>query len=83
MMDRNDLTTLLKDSIVMIDFEKKDGTLRSMRCTLQEQFLPTPVYKDIETTKKKENAEVLSVWDLDSNGWRSFRIESVKSVKVG
>ena len=83
MMDRNDLTTLLKDSIVMIDFEKKDGTLRTMRCTLQEQFLPTPVYKDIETTKKKENAEVLSVWDLDSNGWRSFRIESVKSVKVG
>ena len=34
------------------------------------------------TIKKKENLDVLSVWDLDNNGWRSFRLDSVTDYQV-
>ena len=29
-----------------------------------------------------EEKYVLAVWDIDNNGWRSFRINSIVSVKV-
>ena len=32
--------------------------------------------------KKKENPDTISVWDIDKNGWRSFRIDSVKEIKI-
>ena len=30
--------------------------------------------------KRPENPDVLAVWDVDANGWRSFRIDSIKGV---
>jgi hypothetical protein len=30
--------------------------------------------------KRPENPDVLAVWDMDNNGWRSFRIDSVKEI---
>ena len=36
----------------------------------------------INTIKKKENQDVLSVWDIDKDGWRSFRLDSIKEFKV-
>jgi hypothetical protein len=48
-----------------------------MTCTLQESVLP-PVTKDDKPSQKKVrdvNIEVLSVWDTNANGWRSFRID--------
>jgi len=47
-----------------------------MTCTLQPSFLP----EQVETEKtRKQNDDVLSVWDTESNGWRSFRFDSVIS----
>jgi hypothetical protein len=31
---------------------------------------------------KVENPEVLSVWDLENLGWRSFRLDSIISANV-
>lgn len=84
MIDRDDLKSTLKESIIVIDFEKKDGTIRSMRCTLMEQFLPTPsAYVPTDAPKRKENPDVLAVWDLDINNWRSFRYDSIRAITVG
>jgi hypothetical protein len=84
MIDKDDLKSTLKESIIVIDFEKKDGTIRSMRCTLMEQFLPTPPrYIPIDAPKRKENPDVLAVWDLDINNWRSFRYDSIRAITVG
>ncbi len=64
---------------VTVVFEKKDGTLREMRCTLKD----VPQYErktESETTRKK-NDEVMSVYDMDKTEWRSFRIDSIKEIK--
>ena len=79
--DKNRLRKWLGEHLaygpVTVVFEKKDGTLREMRCTLKD----VPQYErktESETTRKK-NDEVMSVYDMDKSEWRSFRIDSVKS----
>lgn len=62
-------------------FTKADGTEREMRCTLREDLIQSTEKKTERT--KKENADVMSVWDLEKSGWRSFRLDSVKSIKFG
>jgi hypothetical protein len=58
-------------------FEKKDGTLRTMLCTLKD----VPPYERKTETVRAENEEVLSVFDLEISEWRSFRIDSVREIR--
>jgi hypothetical protein len=85
MMTRDELMTTLKENVAVVSFTKKDGTEREMRCTLQESMLP-PVFlngtEQMEQKVRKQNLDVVSVWDLDKNAWRSFRLDSVKAVSV-
>jgi hypothetical protein len=81
--DKNKLRKWLGEHLaygpVTVVFEKKDGTLREMRCTLKD----VPQYErktESETTRKK-NDEVMSVYDMDKSEWRSFRIDSIKEIK--
>lgn len=70
------LKELLKTNVVEVVFTKVNGDKRVMTCTLQPSFLP----EEVETEKtRKQNDDVLSVWDIDANGWRSFRFDSVIS----
>ncbi len=64
-------------SNVTVTFEKKDGTERVMNCTLQVSIVPQV---DAESTRKG-NDNVVAVWDLDKDAWRSFRVDSIKSVE--
>ena len=61
-----------------IKFTKKDDTVRDMRCTLGAGYLPVTEEKEI---KRKENTEVLAVWDLDKNAWRAVRYDSIKEIR--
>jgi hypothetical protein len=78
MWTKNELSEMLRNRRLEVSFIKKDGSLRVMNCTLLEKYLPT---NDKETTKK-ENDSVLSVWDIDNNGWRSFRLDSITEVRI-
>lgn len=82
MFNRDEVRDTLRASIATVIFEKVDGTERKMRCTLQESFLPA---QTVDATKetKKDNENTLAVWDLDNGGWRSFRIDSIKSITLG
>lgn len=82
MMDRFELKQTLQGNIATVVFEKADGTLREMRCTLQADFLPPQLLQE-NTVTRAENPNVLSVWDIDNGGWRSFRMDSIKSITVG
>lgn len=64
---------------VTVVFEKKDGTLREMRCTLKD--VPQYERKTESETPRKKNDEVMSVYDMDKSEWRSFRIDSIKEIK--
>jgi len=71
------LAGILEQSVVEVTFTKKDGTERVMNCTLLEDYLP-------ETTGvgRSAGSDALAVFDVDADGWRSFRWDSVKAVKL-
>lgn len=62
-----------------IIFTKKDGTERVMNCTLRGDMLPVVEIKE-DKAPRKQNDSVLSVYDLDAQGWRSFTVNTVKRV---
>ena len=71
------LAGMLEQSVVEVTFTKKDGTERVMNCTLLEDYLP-------ETTGagRSASSDALAVFDVDADGWRSFRWDSIKAVKL-
>ena len=69
---------LLKEGVVDVEFEKSDGTIRNMKCTLIEDKIPTS--KLPKGTGKQESDDVQPVFDVEKQEWRSFRWDSVKSV---
>lgn len=65
---------------VTVKFLKKDGDLRTMRCTLNP--LQVPQIEKKTDRVKEVNEDVCPVYDLDKQGWRSFRYDSVKEVLI-
>ncbi len=80
---KEDIKKLLQDNTLSVLFTKKDGTQRTMLCTLNTDLLPVADKKEGDEVKKekKQNEESLAVWDLEKNAWRSFRIDSIVSYK--
>ena len=71
------VTDSLRDGIVRLSFVKvKDGQIRNMRATLNEKFIPDA---QKPTTEVKKNEETVRVYDLDVEGWRSFRLNSLQT----
>jgi predicted PilT family ATPase len=79
---REDLVKLLNEQLVEVTFTKLDGDERTMMCTLRENFLPQANKGDPLSQTKIRNLEEknLVVWDINANGWRSFRYDRVKKV---
>ena len=63
-----------------ITFTKKDGTERVMNCTLRGDMLPVVEIKE-DKAPRKQNDNILSVYDLDAQGWRSFTVNTVKRIQ--
>ena len=65
----------LHRGVCRVVFEKANGEIREMRCTLDPSFMPeTPEYLAEENGSK----DYTPVWDTDLNEWRSFRFDSIK-----
>jgi hypothetical protein len=74
-MEKTDLIKKLHDNIVTVEFTKVNGDYRKMKCTFQSNYLPeTTNYDVVNDQKDKPN---LSVWDIDANGWRSFKWDNL------
>lgn len=73
--DKSTILEAARQGIITVRFTKKNGDERTMKCTLLSEYLPQQ--KDIEEVSTKENSNLLAVWDVEANGWRSFRIDSV------
>lgn len=66
---------------VTVTFTKKDGSERVMKCTTKDELIPQVVEESLTPKReKKTNEEVMSVYDLEAAGWRSFRWDSIKQV---
>lgn len=68
------LHCLHKFPVTKIVFTKRDGTERTMRCTLLESALPS---RDPDTGVKTHSPDVQPVWDVEAEAWRSFRWDSI------
>jgi hypothetical protein len=73
----------LKTDVLIVTFTKKDGTPREMHCTLLETTVPPtpPLEEGVEVKERVLSDDVLRVWDVQSDGWRSFRWDSVTEIK--
>lgn len=58
---------------VEINFTKKDGAERQMKCTLKEGVTPV-----VENPKTSDT--LCTVWDTELGQWRSFYFENIKQI---
>ena len=81
---KTDLQNLLSQNVLIVDFTKLNGDKRVMTCTLREDMKPRASKDDTMSQKKVRelNEEVVSVWDVNAKGWRSFRYARINSVDI-
>ena len=79
-IDRDWLLELLRAGEVKVTFTKTDGTEREMVCTLKEGVV-VPYEKKTERVKKV-NDDVVPVWDIEEQAWRSFKLSTVIGINV-
>jgi len=69
----------LRVSEAEVVFTKANGEKRNMRCTLDLNQIPAEMVPNTDGNITKVNESVIKAYDLDKQGWRSFRIDSVES----
>jgi len=74
------LKSVLREQKVIIEFVKKDGSVRKMVCTLSESKIPAE--KSPKGSGKTQNDQVLAVYDVENDGWRSFRWDSIQKIEL-
>ena len=78
-LNREQVLGDLHAGVCVVKFTKANGEARQMQCTLKEDIVP-PATKDDPISQKKVravNEEVVVCWDIEKEGWRSFRLDSV------
>jgi hypothetical protein len=89
---REQISKMLQENICEVTFTKVNGEVRVMPCTLDSKIVPpAPEPKVHETSTdnpidfpkvKKVNLDSMSVWCMDKQSWRAFRVANVTDVKV-
>jgi len=77
--DENALKDLLAKGEVTVTFIKGNGDERTMICTTNGSLMPALPATEAqgETKKRKAYVGVQAVYDLEAQGFRSFRFDSV------
>lgn len=73
------LKFILRQGNVTVEFKKSDGSIRKMFCTLKENKIP--VEKSPKNSGRKQNDEILAVFDVEKQDWRSFRWDSIVNLE--
>ena len=81
---KEDLKNLLEQNVLVVDFTKLNGDKRVMTCTLREDMKPRATKTDPMSQKavRETSDAVISVWDVNAKGWRSFRYERINSIDI-
>ncbi|UTS52167.1 hypothetical protein [Synechococcus phage BUCT-ZZ01] len=89
-ISKETLQNLLRNGIVEVKFTKVDGSTRVMRGTLSqtiipEEFIPKakPVEEGAVVEVKPEDPELVRLFDVDAQGWRSLKTPKILEVTVG
>ena len=81
---KEELKLLLEHNVLIVDFLKLNGDRRVMTCTLRSDIKPAATKADPISQKavRETSDAVVSVWDVNARGWRSFRYDRVNSVDI-
>lgn len=79
-LTKQEIVEALKSNKCVVKFTKVNGEVREMPCTLREDLVPK--YEHKTDNPKKVNENVVSVWCLDRNEWRSFRVDSLLELRI-
>ena len=79
-MEKSVLIENLNNGIVTVQFTKKDGTERVMKCTRNVNEIPADQLPkgDKNLSEEKVETDNIKVFDIEANGWRSFNYSTVK-----
>lgn len=79
------LRVRLQTSILSIDIEKMDGSLRTIIGTtipdvlaVHEKLTPEEV---ATRTAIKDDSDLVRMWDVEKEGWRGFHFNQIKNVE--
>ena len=79
MFDRSEMMQTLQNGLSEVTFNKINGDVRVMTCTLDDTIIPADFLP--KTSAMLDAVEVpqtiIKVYDVKAEGWRSFRVESV------
>jgi len=91
-IDEKDLIQNLKLGVLEVLFEKKNGDTRLMHCTLRSSYFKKPYLTEEERQNhanyyaqneaEPHKIRTLTVWDVDENDWRSFRLDKIMSCQL-
>lgn len=82
-MNKVELLDLLHNNVVNITFTKINGDVRILKSTLKSDLLPkVEVVEGVEKKVRVESDNNISAWDIENEGWRSFRVDSVTAVEI-
>ncbi len=74
------LQELLRNFVATVTFTKKDGTERVMKCTLKSD-IAIPHEKKTDRVKEPK-PELLPVWDMEAEAWRTITVANVLKVEI-
>ena len=81
-LTKEELLGKLRDRVCEVTFTKVNGETRIMPCTLRADIVPAYERKTpVKEATEKESATI-SVWCIDKQAWRSFRVDSVTDFKI-
>lgn len=85
MITQNMITENLKNLLneshnpVRVSFTKINGTIRNIECTTNLDLIPVEFHPKQKEPTAISNDKVVRVYDLENEGWRSFRFDNVLS----
>jgi len=74
-LSKSNIKNMLNTGIINVKFTKTNGSERLMKCTLIKEIVKEYEKKTEKTRPVSE--DILSVWDVEKDGWRSFRYDSI------
>lgn len=78
---RNEIVALLLANVVSLQFAKADGSIRDAKATLMPEHIPQKDRSEESLQKSRAfneaNPDVVTYWDLESNGFRRFKMEAL------
>ena len=76
-MEKQDVVDLLRKHVCNIKFIKADGSERLMVGTLLDAGIGRE-----SAGKRKETPDVVTVWDMEKDDWRAFRMDRLLGIEV-